>query len=591
MKFSNKKKIILGSIIGVLIGTLMSVSYAFFTYANTSGTTNQLITGDIYLKYGETSALGINGAMPSSTYPSASTGNYFQFQITGKNTHETGSVLYKLKLAYGDNTTDRLNRIDDKYLYFKLVEVSENTEKIVVNDANFTTIPNSTLYVDTIPSNTTTEITKTYRLYMRIGEEVGIGTNTTYTQDKWNKLYASVKVNAEGNYITGDLASKKIISRYNGSGQDGLVAVNTNGDLYTGTGEIREYRYSGSGRYCIYTDGETTYHLQIESGNTCPESATYGSLMGKTRLWSPTTDPIASPWGITISSGTTYNLSKTNSTVQEDNTVKNYVTFNNEMWRIVGIVDGNIKLVKNTPLTSVPDTNYTNLNGDTFILKPGQPGGLKYPWYYWNKPTAGTEKNNWANAGTMYYLNENQSGSYYYTIDANYKGLVADATYYLGNAYAWGNAGTAKDVYIQERSSIMCASSVTSNSYNNNCNVWNGNQATWTGKIAMLNVSDFGYAASSDMWSINIGSYYNGGTSRIFEKNWLLATDAYYTSFLSPSYESPQHGMKWFETGEVSSGYVGSSSNAVRPVLNLKSDTLIISGDGSYNNPYRLQSA
>ena len=33
IKFNNKKKIILGSIIGVLIGSLISVSYAFFTFS------------------------------------------------------------------------------------------------------------------------------------------------------------------------------------------------------------------------------------------------------------------------------------------------------------------------------------------------------------------------------------------------------------------------------------------------------------------------------------------------------------------------------------------------------------------------------
>ena len=581
MKFSNKKKIILGSIIGVLIGTLVSVSYAFFTYANTSGTTNQLITGDIYLKYGETSALGINGAMPSNTYPSASTGNYFQFQITGKNTHETGSVLYKLKLAYGDNTTDRLNKIDDKYLYFKLVEVNGNTEKIVVNDANFTTIPNSTLYVDTIPSNTTTEITKTYRLYMRIGEEVGIGTNTTYTQDAWNKLYASVKVNAEGNYITGDIASKKIISRYNGSGQDGLVAVNTNGDLYTGTGEIREYRYSGGGRYCTYQspDGNTTYNLQVE-GDTCPTNATFGG--GPPSLFSNDNDVWKYQGGNV--SGTTYTLI---SDGVQDTGLRNYITFNNEMWRIVGVFDGELKIIKDLPITTenAPST-YTNLAGTTFTIKSSTPAGTKYAPIVFNSQKT-TNLSDWTTAGLMYYSNEENTGSYYNSINLTNRNMIATTTYYLGNILSY-NFGTAKDAYLTERATpVECPSSVIINSHSNSCNIWNGNKATWTGKVALLYPSDFGYASSSSKWSTNSSSYWSMPNNAVVSDNWILHTDAYSNRFLSPDSGGHNSTISLFESGFISSGSDGFDS-AWRPVLNLKPDTLIVSGDGSYEHPYEL---
>ena len=52
---NNIKKIILGSFLGILIGTLLGTSYAMFTY-NSEGSNGKLIVGDIYMKYKETTA-------------------------------------------------------------------------------------------------------------------------------------------------------------------------------------------------------------------------------------------------------------------------------------------------------------------------------------------------------------------------------------------------------------------------------------------------------------------------------------------------------------------------------------------------------
>ena len=202
-KFSNKKKIILGSIIGVLVGTLFSVSYAMYTFSK-PGITSQLVTGDIYMKYTEGSALNLSGVMPSSTYPTAATGNYFQFQIAGTNT-SSGDISYNLKLVHGDLPSGKSesNRIGDQWLYFKLVEVSGNAETTLVSDVHFNSISNSLLHTMTVPAGTNSLTTRTFRLYARISETLGIGNGTgvTYSQSEWNNLFASIKVNAEGGYV------------------------------------------------------------------------------------------------------------------------------------------------------------------------------------------------------------------------------------------------------------------------------------------------------------------------------------------------------------------------------------------------------
>ena len=99
------------------------------------------------MKYKETSNINLSGAMPSATYPSSTTGNYFEFQITGKNT-SSRDITYNVKLAYGDEETGK-DRLHDNHLLFKLVEVVNNEEVAVspeVNDKRFDTIPGATLY-------------------------------------------------------------------------------------------------------------------------------------------------------------------------------------------------------------------------------------------------------------------------------------------------------------------------------------------------------------------------------------------------------------------------------------------------------------
>ena len=175
---NNKKKIILGSIIGVLIGTLISVSYAFFTFSKTSNNNSQLVVGDIYMKYTGNNELDFEGAMPSSTYTE---GKYFEFEVSGKNTTTNKDIIYDIVINHGiDNPKSRTTRIEDKFLKFRLVEVVEenNVRQEVTPDLiegkSYNEINNTRIYVRTIPKNTTTEIKHIYRLYAWIDQSVVI---------------------------------------------------------------------------------------------------------------------------------------------------------------------------------------------------------------------------------------------------------------------------------------------------------------------------------------------------------------------------------------------------------------------------------
>ena len=160
--------------------------------------------------------------------------------------------------------------------------------------------------------------------------------------------------------------------------------------------------------------------------------------------------------------------------------------------------------------------------------------------------------------------------------------------YYLGNVNTDNGpiTGTAKEVYTQERGSTVCNSSITSNSHENNCNIWNGNQAIWNGKIALLYPSDFGYASNTSKWSKDFKEAYSNGISL---NNWMYNNISSSSWFLSPASYNPSRVA--YVNGVGSLLNVDASRDdglALRPVLTLGSQTNIISGTGSINDPYIL---
>ena len=421
---------------------------------------------------------------------------YFEFTIDGKNTHTKNGVFYNIQLVHGNDETNK-TRIQDKFLKFRLVSVDNNQETILKDKLTIDNINNTTIYSSTIPANTTSEITRTYRLYMWIDGNVNIcgGTQTEgcdYNVSDWSNLFASVKVNVNGKYIVPTNFVEVVKNRYNGNNRDGLVAVNTAGDLAATGDTIREYRYSGIGNYCTYTDGTADYNLSV-SGSTCPVNA----VLYNGAVINGNTD--ATKLGVSFpSSSTTLNL-KNNQTTPTDSGIRNYVKFNNETWRIVGIFNEEnasgekterIKLVKDEPIslsTEVPTT--ITKEGITYqMFNPTS--GTKYKYFYWNKPDDNYSGNwsDWTKAGSMYYLNEN----YLNSLENN--SLIENMKYYLGNVNTDNGpiTGITKEIYTQERGTTVCDSSITRSSYGNNCNIWNGNQASWNGKIALLYPSDYG---------------------------------------------------------------------------------------------------
>ena len=210
----------------------------------------------------------------------------------------------------------------------------------------------------------------------------------------------------------------------------------------------------------------------------------------------------------------------------------NYVSFNNELWRIIGVIDGKVKIIRNESVLN-------NAWGSSF-------------------------NNNWNKSTLKSYLN----GTYYNSIDGRYKNMISEETYYLGGPTD-GNYDslTASDYYTVERDSTQ---------------VYSGNPASTTQKIGLMYPSDYGYAARSSCLSTALYNYDDG----CYSSDYLYSgVDEWLQTPFASDYN---YAIPLDIHGNVETGYRVAVSNAVRPVLYLTSETQITGGDGSKSNPFQL---
>ena len=111
------------------------------------------------------------------------------------------------------------------------------------------------------------------------------------------------------------------------------------------------------------------------------------------------------------------------------------------------------------------------------------------------------------------------------------------------------------------------------------------NPTNWTGKIALMYASDYGYGANSTCSEST--TLYNYETNSCPDNNWLYlgAHEWILPQFLDNS----SGAFRVFSGGYVGYGSVV-NDYAVRPVLYLTSDAEFNDkGDGTQNNPYQLR--
>ena len=233
---------------------------------------------------------------------------------------------------------------------------------------------------------------------------------------------------------------------------------------------------------------------------------------------------------------------------------KNYVTFNNEVWRIIGVfptedengnIENRIKLIRNESIGS----------------------------YYWNttQVSSTSSYNNWTGASLNTYLN----GDYYNTLTSEAQSMIGSAKYYLGGYNA--TSQTSQDMYSYERK----IANTTSNEF-----YYGSNPNSWVGKLGLMYVSDYGYASLN----CETKKLYDTATTDLRacnDTNWLYNIKTY--EWLLPQYSSHVRAAFYVESdGYVYDNTFTTHQYAVRPVVYLTSAVQITGGDGTESNRYQL---
>ena len=238
-----------------------------------------------------------------------------------------------------------------------------------------------------------------------------------------------------------------------------------------------------------------------------------------------------------------------------------------ELWRIIGVFDGKVKIMKNTPIEELArdrtqSSSSTSYNAD------------------WSTSSVNTLLNSSyynGNGVVTYYSTSTSSSSK--SLDMSKIGLKNDITRNMISESTWrigyGTSGTylyANDIYIEEES--------TNSSY----------LSKWIGKIALLNLSDYSYAIDLSKCSYASGhSSYTG--SACTSNNWMhsVITSDTWTLGISTTSNSSKTNAWYISSNGNSSTTNTYAAKAIFPVLNLKTLTKLKGGFGTSSNPYQLQ--
>ena len=235
--------------------------------------------------------------------------------------------------------------------------------------------------------------------------------------------------------------------------------------------------------------------------------------------------------------------------------VTNYVTFNNEVWRILGVIP-------------TEDAN-GNIENRFKIIKDSSLGNEK-----WNEieDKVTNSYNNWTAATLNTYLNE----EYYNSLTNEAKQMIGTTKYYLGG---YNDTNITLDIMWQyERKNEN-----NKKSYYYGTNPIMQNDANK--KIAIMYASDYGYGASKEC--TNSLFSYDGSSNCKAPNNWLDKSVQQW--LLSQNAGSSSFVFYVYSSGFISSGsYANTSSSAVYPVLSLIPNVKISDGNGTSSNPYQL---
>ena len=283
-----------------------------------------------------------------------------------------------------------------------------------------------------------------------------------------------------------------------------------------------------------------------------------------------------------------------------------------ERWRIIGLVDNKIKIMKNEKIGDYSwDSSESTVNKGTGINQWGPSGTyegadlmIELNDYYYNG-TSGTCYNGLSNAsttcdfsstGTVRGLKNDDTRNMIAGPGVNNQRTEQEQTYYLMGSLA-------PIVYTTDSLTSERAGGIKNNHADDV-----ERQKTWNGKIALIYGSDYGFATDLTQCTTQSLFEYNNDACR--NNNWMYFVATGATANSTAGTDSPwllTPGQLWASSvryidnnGRITGGTIGmlfneiedpasaARSHAVIPALSLSDSVIISGGTGTSSDPYTL---
>ncbi len=245
-------------------------------------------------------------------------------------------------------------------------------------------------------------------------------------------------------------------------------------------------------------------------------------------------------------------------------TPNNYVTFNDELWRIIGVF-------------TVEDENGKK-EQRVKMIREESIGNYRFADSLAERPSDWTDSvlQQMLNSGPYYNRTSGKCPDYQdgqaLMTDCDFsstglteisKSMIGKTKWYLGGIF---KEDLTTGVFYD---------------YERDTKVYSEHSTSWVGDVGLMYPSDYGYAAgSSSCISTNLSSY-----ATCKNNDWLNSSGYKWT--ISPLRTEPN--IYIISNGGVQKSNTSSKSFSVYPTIYLKSSILITGGNGSSTNPYKLK--
>ena len=480
----------------ILVLMIVGISYAAFKFVGEGSQPNTITTGAITMKYTETTnTISMNNALPTTD----ATGKVRltegeYFDFTLSGTIK-GSENINWEIAAEDVTTAS-RKIDGKYIKLYLTSLDEN--------------------------NNETEVMapKVYKTE---------STENTYTGRPTNMM-SLAKGTTSTSFSTKYRLRMYVDESYNPQGDGGNLAFSIKINAYGKTGDKMPEPTAAKDLIAKANAEDLDYDTATDAQ--------------KKEMWTFTHDATEQTTALTD-----YRYIGANP--------NNYVKFNDELWRIIGVFDTDdgtgkvekrLKIIRNESIGSYSwDEEWSTAPLNT-LLNSGA---------YYNR-TTGTYYNNSTTASNVDFTTTG--------LTEKAKKMIGNAKWYLGEPENSGSTKSASYLYKYERGT----------------NVYSGRSTNWTGKVGLMYPSDCGYATS--------GGETNRASCLSRElNNWSTGTDCTDNDWLVSGYwEWTISGFPLDFSGDLHDGVIYNPVLNERPVVHLNSAIKVISGSGTKESPYIL---